>query len=593
MAEDQLRSIIDGVRQRLQAELEAHLGSLAETHEHALESVRRAAAVEAEQQWTSRLDEAREEWNTRLQSEVAAARAEVERTMSAESTSARLEAEQAAADAAACARRELEEAVNAERTRALADLERAQAERERAHADQERARAELERAQADRERAQENRERLQVDLERAHAELAGVGADRARAQEDRERTHADLERAHAELAGVGADRTRAQEDRERLQADLGRAHAELAGVEADRERTQADLERAHAELRNVHADLARAQAEIQSGQEDLGRALGELEGAQAQFEAARTQADEIRARADRGLAEARAAFDAERAAAAEAVVAVEQNPSSSGGRSGLLDAIRAIDESSSLSAALAAVVRGAALESPRVALFIVNGRTLEEWPVEGVPPVDSGPIRSDGREAGFLAEVLRSGEAQSIDGTNGSQAPTFARLSAGRGAIAVPFVLGGRPVAVLYADEGTDGQALTSWRDTVQILGRHGSAFIAYLTALRTAQALRLMGGAPDVSDPFLTTDTGGTEDEAQGARRYARLLVSEIKLYNEGAVRTGRERRDLLQRLKPEIDRARRLYDERIAPSIRARDLYFHQELVQTLADGDQTLLG
>lgn len=537
MAEDQLRSIIDGVRQRLQAELEAHLGSLAETHEHALEGVRRAAAVEAEQQWTSRLDEAREEWNTRRQSEVAAARAEVERTMAAESTSARLEAEQAAADAAVNARRELDEAVSAERTRAQADLERAQAERERAHADQERARGELERAQADRERAQEDRERLQADLERAHAELAGVGADR--------------------------------------------------------ERTQADLERAHAELRNVQADLARAQAEIQGGQEDLGRALGELEGAQAQFEAARTQADEIRARADRDLAEARAAFDAERAAAAEAVVAVEQNPSSSGGRSGLLDAIRAIDESSSLSAALAAVVRGAALESPRVALFIVNGRTLEEWPVEGVPPVDSGPIRSDGREAGFLAEVLRSGEAQSIDGTNGSQAPTFARLSAGRGAIAVPVVLGGRPVAVLYADEGTDGQALTSWRDTVQILGRHGSAFIAYLTALRTAQALRLMGGAPDVSDPFLTTDTGGTEDEAQGARRYARLLVSEIKLYNEGAVRTGRERRDLLQRLKPEIDRARRLYDERIAPSIRARDLYFHQELVQTLADGDQTLLG
>ncbi len=54
-----------------------------------------------------------------------------------------------------------------------------------------------------------------------------------------------------------------------------------------------------------------------------------------------------------------------------------------------------------------------------------------------------------------------------------------------------------------------------------------------------------------------------------------------------------GRERRDLMTRLKPEIDRARRLYDERIAPSIHSRDVYFQQELVQTLADGDQSLLG
>jgi hypothetical protein len=108
---------------------------------------------------------------------------------------------------------------------------------------------------------------------------------------------------------------------------------------------------------------------------------------------------------------------------------------------------------------------------------------------------------------------------------------------------------------------------------------------------MRTAQAMRLVregtepgtGGAKDDVD----------DDQAQGARRYARLLVSEIKLYNEHAVRTGRERRDLLQRLKPEIERARRLYDERVAPSIRAREVYFQQELVQTLADGDQSLLG
>ena len=154
----------------------------------------------------------------------------------------------------------------------------------------------------------------------------------------------------------------------------------------------------------------------------------------------------------------------------------------------------------------------------------------------------------------------------------------------------MPFVLGGQPVAVLYADEGADGQAPSSWQEMVQILGRHASAYVAYLTAVRTAQAMQLMTGA-DV--PAAEPGREPEHDEAQGARRYARLLVSEIKLYNEGQVRMGRERRDLMTRLKPEIDRARRLYDERIAPSIHSRDVYFQQELVQTLADGDQSLLG
>ena len=70
--------------------------------------------------------------------------------------------------------------------------------------------------------------------------------------------------------------------------------------------------------------------------------------------------------------------------------------------SGLLEAIRAIDDAASLSDALAASVRGAALEAPRAALFIVNGAELQEWPVPGVPTVHAGPIQS-GRTGSGLA----------------------------------------------------------------------------------------------------------------------------------------------------------------------------------------------
>jgi hypothetical protein len=76
-------------------------------------------------------------------------------------------------------------------------------------------------------------------------------------------------------------------------------------------------------------------------------------------------------------------------------------------------------------------------------------------------------------------------------------------------------------------------------------------------------------------------------------ARRFARLLVSEIKLYNEQKVQDGRTEGNLYERLREDIDRSRQMYDKRVAPSVAARYDYFHQELVNTLAEGDAGKLG
>ncbi|MGI9104845.1 MAG: hypothetical protein ACR2G4_01200 [Pyrinomonadaceae bacterium] len=76
-------------------------------------------------------------------------------------------------------------------------------------------------------------------------------------------------------------------------------------------------------------------------------------------------------------------------------------------------------------------------------------------------------------------------------------------------------------------------------------------------------------------------------------ARRFARLLVSEIKLYNEQKVRDGREQGNLYERLREEIDRSRQMYDKRADPRVVMRYDYFHQELVNTLAEGNPAKLG
>jgi len=86
------------------------------------------------------------------------------------------------------------------------------------------------------------------------------------------------------------------------------------------------------------------------------------------------------------------------------------------------------------------------------------------------------------------------------------------------------------------------------------------------------------------------------TEEERRlhnDARRFARLLVSEIKLYNEQKVMEGRSQNDLYMRLRDYIDRSREMYDKRVKPEVANRYDYFHQELVNTLAEGDATKMG
>lgn len=87
----------------------------------------------------------------------------------------------------------------------------------------------------------------------------------------------------------------------------------------------------------------------------------------------------------------------------------------------------------------------------------------------------------------------------------------------------------------------------------------------------------------------------GGNEETKKHdeARRFARLLVSEIKLYNEPKVDAGRKSRDLYERLKDDIDRSRQMYDERIPEDVRKSSNYFYDELVRILADGNADALG
>ncbi len=114
-----------------------------------------------------------------------------------------------------------------------------------------------------------------------------------------------------------------------------------------------------------------------------------------------------------------------------------------------------------------------------------------------------------------------------------------------------------------------------------------------------------LGSGTPEVRPPtgvqgpgwaFATTRIQASSSEEalhEEARRLARLLVSEIKLYNEEQVEAGRRNRDIYERLREDIDRSRQMYEERVDPRLVKSTDYFYQELVRILAAGDSKALG
>jgi len=76
-------------------------------------------------------------------------------------------------------------------------------------------------------------------------------------------------------------------------------------------------------------------------------------------------------------------------------------------------------------------------------------------------------------------------------------------------------------------------------------------------------------------------------------AQRFARLLVDEIKLYNQAKVAEGRRHKDLYDRLKEDIDKSRGTFHKRYGNTAAASADYFHNELVRSLAEDDPSIMG
>jgi len=266
-------------------------------------------------------------------------------------------------------------------------------------------------------------------------------------------------------------------------------------------------------------------------------------------------------------------------------VAAQQVPAT--GR--LASGIRAMNDARSLSEVLDTLVSCARREAARAGVLVVRGDRFHGWRFLGFDPsLDSGEPLDIARDAaGIVAEAAGSAMLTASD----DGAPAFAQLPPGRACLAMPISIGGQVVAVLYADAGSaisNPEAGSLNPEPLEILARFAALRLEALTVIKAARSLTVKADDP----PPAPGHSDESADEHAAARRYARLLVSEIKLYHEPEVVEGRRERDLATRLGGEISRVRTLYEQRVPPEIRHGTDYVHEELIRTLADGDASLL-
>ncbi len=356
---------------------------------------------------------------------------------------------------------------------------------------------------------------------------------------------------------------------------------------------------------------------------------------EAEFEPRMNDAVEmVEARARVALADTQAkAADELKAAVASA--RVKERELEMAGVSRLLESVRGLDGASTLSEVLDALALAAGREAARAAVVVLRGERIHGWKLTGFGPRDAQPKLIDLplAESGVIALAVGAARAVTTrDSATASVGPGFERLSTDRMGLAVPVVVGGRVVAVVYADavtmDGHDRPVPSCWPELIEVLARHAGRCLEALTTQKTAtpkitttgtQGAQGAQGSPsrpeaapaesrrssldsgrakaDAAAP--STSTPGTaimqmtDGVAAAARRTARLLVAEIRLFNEPAVNEGRQQRNLLSRLAPEIERARQAYNEQVPAGVRGDTDFFHQELIRTLAGGDATLLG
>jgi len=299
----------------------------------------------------------------------------------------------------------------------------------------------------------------------------------------------------------------------------------------------------------------------------------------------------------------------------------------------LQKAVTAIQAGTNQKEILRALLDSTVLGSRRAALFVVKGGSASGWQGVGFDSNEAIKDSSFDLHSGLAAAAMQSrsaesGSASEVDETFISKigVPADGRV------VVLPLLLKDKVSAMVYADGGADVGAVDA--ASLDVLVRATSAWLEVTSQRKqaikegTAEVAEVAHAAPASNDPFAahaplhtakaqtiaepapeiamsaaaaassSTVAAAPSSSEDGeihrkAQRFARLLMDEIKLYNQAKVAEGRKHKDLYDRLREDIEKSRGTYQKRYGNTAAGSADYFNQELIRSLAEDDVSNLG
>ncbi|HLV86356.1 MAG TPA: hypothetical protein VKV39_05215 [Candidatus Sulfotelmatobacter sp.] len=331
----------------------------------------------------------------------------------------------------------------------------------------------------------------------------------------------------------------------------------------------------------------------------------------------------------------------------DAVPAIPETTGAGGATpSSLVQAVATIHAGTTQKEILRALLDTSSSNAARVALFVVKSGAATGWQGRGLGDEDSIKDFALDMSVGPISHAYQNRVATpaNIAEMDGRFVERFGG-PANEQILVLPLVLKDKVAALLYADGGAEGllessslellvMATSAWLEVaslrkqaqkepaepapaavehapapVQTVSSFSDPFASHapkhtapkapepepaaevVEVARSAAASAASAPAA-ATDPFagLSAEDADTHRKAQ---RFARLLVDEIKLYNQAKVAEGRRHKDLYDRLKEDIEKSRATYQKRYGSSIAASGDYFQKEVVRSLAEDDLSVMG
>ena len=332
----------------------------------------------------------------------------------------------------------------------------------------------------------------------------------------------------------------ADEEIHRIRERLA-SNAAIAAVRKQLQDRTTAVERMTAALERANADVAAARAELDAERERAQGSPADMARMAAEFEATieEMRREHLTAIGEQAIACTVLPLDA------------------------LLTVFNSLKRATSSSGILTTVVEGLAREFSRVALFNVQDLRLEGARQCGFNfESDISKVRLPLTPDSLMARAIGSGRLEAhfpaIAGDAGIPLPFGGTPSC---AMAIPFVVDGTTVALIYADDSDMPEFATAAPQTrakfAELLQQHA--------------ALALLG-------------LRAGERKSADLRRFAGLLIDEVEYAHAADVKSGRNALERQQTLRHQVERARRLHAERTSQDAAAAAVF--EEQLATLVE-------